>query len=241
MRAIAYIRVSTDRQEHSPKAQLERIQAYCTMHGHELVAVYQDAQTAKNLDRPQIQLALEAMAAGDAEVLVIAKLDRLMRSLRDLQDLVDISAAGGWTFASITEQFDTSTPMGRFVLNIIGAVAQMEREVIAERTRDVMCHLKSNGKRWTKDAPYGFVWESPGGELIVDTKGRATLTRDTTEFNILMSMMGMARAGVGPTKIAEAFNLRGWVNRAGRAWSRQRVHKILQQSKGALWLATDVA
>tara|TARA_B100000809_G_scaffold40008_1_gene34972 strand:+ start:2373 stop:3062 length:690 start_codon:yes stop_codon:yes gene_type:complete len=229
MRAIAYIRVSTDRQEHSPKAQLERIQAYCTMHGHELVAVYQDAQTAKNLDRPQVQLALEAMAAGDAEVLVIAKLDRLMRSLRDLQDLVDISAAGGWVFASITEQFDTSSAMGRFVLNIIGAVAQMEREVIAERTRDVMRHLKSNGKRWTKDAPYGFGWEDKA------------LIRHTTEFNILMSMMGMARAGVGPTKIAEAFNLRGWVNRAGRAWSRQRVHKILQQSKGALWLATEVA
>lgn len=218
MKAIAYIRVSTDKQEHSTGAQLERVKAYCAMMGYELAGVYEDGKSGKNLDRPQIKAALAAMAAGEAQVLVIAKLCRLLRSIRDLQDLIDASEREGWQFASVAEQFDTSTAMGRLVLNILGSVAQWEREVIAERTCAVLQHLKKNGKRWTKDAPYGFKWENN------------RLEQHYPEHLLLRRMESLRLKGEGPASIARQLNHSGFRNRLGRLWTRQRIHTILKQN-----------
>lgn len=84
-------------------------------------------------DRPQFSQALNAIGAGD--MLVIWRLDRMSRSLRHLMDINDALKGRGAFFESLTEKIDTSTAMGEFVFHILGAVAQLEREIIRERTR----------------------------------------------------------------------------------------------------------
>ena len=226
-RALAYIRVSTDKQEISPEVQTEQITAYCKMKGYNLGLEYRDDATAKTLERPNLKEALYAMSKGQAEVLVIAKLCRLTRSLGDLSALLERCEREGWTFVSVAEDFNTSSAMGRLVVNIIGSINQWEREVIAERTSVVLQHLKANGRRWTKDAPYGCHWKENGhnakGDIIYK------LEKNLVEQRTLQRIVTMRLTGHGQQAIASALNEKGWLNRAGRGWTRQRIFSILKQ------------
>src|SRR5579863_6123869 len=97
--------------------------------------VIQDAgESAKSLQRPGIGNLLEQVRADRVERIVVAKLDRLTRNVRDLSDLVELFAKHGVALVSVGETLDTSTSAGRMVVNMLGVVAQWEREAIGERT-----------------------------------------------------------------------------------------------------------
>jgi len=140
-RMIAYVRCSTEEQTRSGAglaAQRKQILSACREHGWQLVAVEADegvsAKSKKN--RPALARALEALEAGDADGLIVAKLDRLSRSVRDFCDVLDRSQRQGWVLACLDLGLDTSTPTGRFTSQIIAAVAELERELIGQRTRE---------------------------------------------------------------------------------------------------------
>jgi site-specific DNA recombinase len=150
-RVIGYIRVSTTTQAEegvSLDVQKSRIEAYAFGMGLDLVRIEVDAaQSAKTLARPALQRALAALDAGEAEGLVVLKLDRLTRSITDLAKLLEQYFASRFTLLSLGDSIDTRTAGGRMVLNILTTVSQWEREVISERTKAALTELKIQGKK----------------------------------------------------------------------------------------------
>ena len=122
-RAIAYLRVSTDKQADtgvSLDVQRQKVAAYAGLYDLDLVSIEADAgESAKSLQRPALDRAMKALEDGEADALLVVKLDRLTRSVRDLGELVDKSNREGWALLSVSEQLDTRTAAGRMVLNIL--------------------------------------------------------------------------------------------------------------------------
>ena len=146
-RAIAYIRVSTDKQQdkgHSLLAQQEKIMAYASLYDLDIIDYVIETASAKNLERDGLQGALAQIKSGKAEALIVVKLDRLTRSVSDLGYLVEtyFSKAG---LLSVSEQIDTRSASGRLVLNVLASVSQWDREAIGERTAVVKQSMKANG------------------------------------------------------------------------------------------------
>jgi site-specific DNA recombinase len=139
MRAIGYVRVSTEEQSLqgvSLSNQAQKIQAYCMAKDWELAAVIRDEGcSGKDLNRPGIQEILKGCRKRAFDVVVTMKLDRLTRSVKDLGYLVeDVFNKHGVAFSSLQDNFDTSTANGRMVMNILATLAQWERDIISERT-----------------------------------------------------------------------------------------------------------
>lgn len=159
VRAIGYIRVSTDEQAIagvSLNAQKERILAYAQLYNIQIETVFMDdGYSASSLRRPGLKEALACLEDGRADAIIVAKLDRLTRSLRDLIDLTErYFKSGEAALMSVAEQLDQRTASGRLVMNILAAVAQWERETIAERTKEALRWKRENGER-IGTIPYG--------------------------------------------------------------------------------------
>jgi site-specific DNA recombinase len=151
-RAIAYLRVSTDKQADrgvSLEAQRKKVAAYAELYDLEIVEVIEDAgASAKTMARPGLQRALAGLSEGRADALLVVKLDRLTRSVRDLGELVErYFGAGKSALLSVSEHVDTRSAAGRLVLNVLASVSQWEREEIGDRTRVAMAHMKQRGDR----------------------------------------------------------------------------------------------
>lgn len=106
--------------------------------------LYEDTASGKNARRPGLKRALKRLRPGDS--LVVWKLDRLGRSVRDLITLVSDLQARGVHFRSLTDSIDTSTPAGRFFFHVMSALAEMERELIIERTRAGLAAAREQGR-----------------------------------------------------------------------------------------------
>jgi DNA invertase Pin-like site-specific DNA recombinase len=113
------------------------------------VAVAVDAgASAKTLTgRPALDAALDAVQSGDADVLVVAKLDRLSRSVADFAALLDRAQRKGWGLVALDLGVDTTTPAGELVANVMAAVAQWERRTIGQRTREGLAAKRASGVR----------------------------------------------------------------------------------------------
>lgn len=160
-KTVAYIRVSTDKQADkgvSLDAQRAKVDAYAALYDLEVVEVVVDAGvSAKTLDRPGLGRALGMLRRGEAEALLVVKLDRLTRSVRDLGELVsDVFAPGRAALLSVSEQIDTRSAAGRLVLNVLASVSQWEREAIGERTSAAMQHKRAAGEYTGGRVRFGF-------------------------------------------------------------------------------------
>jgi site-specific DNA recombinase len=123
------------------QAQREACEAFVNSQRHEgwicLGAAYDDGGfSGATMDRPALQRLLADIAAGRVDTVVVYKIDRLTRSLADFAKIVEILDRRGASFVSVTQQFNTTTSMGRLTLNVLLSFAQFEREVIGERIRD---------------------------------------------------------------------------------------------------------
>jgi DNA invertase Pin-like site-specific DNA recombinase len=111
-------------------------------------------ESAKTLDRPGLQRALGTLKRGEADALLVVKLDRLTRSVVDLGSLVErYFAPGKAALLSVGEQIDTRSAAGRLVLNVLASVSQWEREAIAERTATAMQHKARQGEYAGRSRP----------------------------------------------------------------------------------------
>lgn len=106
--------------------------------------IYSDKVSGKKVKRPQLDALLDDLQAGD--VVVIQKLDRLGRSLSHLIELVKTFDAKGVDFISLTDNFNTTTSQGRLIFNIMGSIAEFERDLISERTKNGLAYVKSQGR-----------------------------------------------------------------------------------------------
>jgi len=221
MRAIGYIRVSTDKQADkgcSLEAQQEKIRAMAVVQGTEIADLIVDAgESAKNLKRPGMERILKLVQAGDVDKVIVAKLDRLTRSVRDLADLLEIFQRKGVSLVSVAESLDTGSAAGRLVLNIMVSVSQWEREAIGERTRDAL-QLKRSRQEYLGNAPYGF-------RLAADRKH---VEPDRGEQTILKRIRTLRQDGMSLRAIAAELNRRRLTTRQGSRWRMEYVARLLK-------------
>jgi DNA invertase Pin-like site-specific DNA recombinase len=152
VRVIGYVRVSTGEQAVNGAglaAQRDGIVNEAARRGWEVVAIHEDGgASGRTLDgRPGLSAALSAVAAGDADGLVVAKLDRLSRSLIDFAGLLERARREGWAVIALDLGVDTTTPAGELVASVMAAVAQWERRAIGERTRAALAVRCRQGVR----------------------------------------------------------------------------------------------
>ena len=164
-RCAIYTRVSTDQgleQEfNSLDAQYDAAQAYIRSQAHAGWTLtrtkYDDGGfSGGNTDRPALQRLLADIRAGKIDVIVVYKVDRLTRSLADFAKLVELFDAHDVSFVSVTQQFNTTTSMGRLTLNVLLSFAQFEREVTSERIRDKIAASKRKGLWVGGMVPLGY-------------------------------------------------------------------------------------
>ncbi|MEW6664101.1 MAG: recombinase family protein [Thermodesulfobacteriota bacterium] len=159
MIAAIYTRVSTlDQVERdSLSTQESRLRAYCEANGHTIHGLYRDeGYSAKDTNRPAIKRLFSDIKAGRIQLVLVTKLDRITRSLPDLLKLVDFFSEHSVKFVSITQNVDSSGPFGRFMRDLLGLIAQLERQVTAERVSEDMRHRALQGKWNGGVIPYGY-------------------------------------------------------------------------------------
>src|ERR1700694_1973476 len=174
VRCAIYTRVSTehglDQEFNSLDAQYEAASAYIRSQAHAgwtlIQSRYDDGgYSGGSTDRPDLQRLLEDIRARKIDVIVVYKVDRLTRSLADFAQLVELFDAHGVSFVSVTQQFNTTTSMGRLTLNVLLSFAQFEREVTSERIRDKIAASKRKGLWVGGTLPLGY--EMKDGKIAI--------------------------------------------------------------------------
>jgi DNA invertase Pin-like site-specific DNA recombinase len=174
VRCAIYTRVSTehglDQEFNSLDAQYEAASAYIKSQAHAgwtlIRSRYDDGgYSGGSTDRPDLQKLLDDIRARKIDVIVVYKVDRLTRSLADFAKLVELFDSHGVSFVSVTQQFNTTTSMGRLTLNVLLSFAQFEREVTSERIRDKIAASKRKGLWVGGNLPLGY--EMKDGKIAV--------------------------------------------------------------------------
>lgn len=223
---IAYTRVSTADQAIegvSLEAQDTRLRAWAVAQGVELVEVVTDAGiSAKTLDRPGLARVLEMLRNGEADGLVVFKLDRLTRRTVDLLMLVDeLFADGSRSLVSLSESVDTASAAGRMMLTMLGALASWERETIGERTAEALRHLKAQNVKMGRDG-YGWTY----GEAV-DDEGRRVVEPVESERAAIERAKELRAAGRSLRQIAEALTVEGHETKRGGRWHAKTVRSLI--------------
>ncbi len=220
---VGYCRVSTEEQARegvSLAVQRERVTAYAQAKGLELVEVISDeGLSGKDLRRPGLRDLLERCDRGEVGHVIVWKLDRLTRRTRHLLSLVeDVFLAKQIELHSVSESLDTSTPHGRFVLTLFGGLAQMERELIAERTRSALAFKRQQGQP-TSHPPLGF---RPNGR-------RERMIPVPEELEAVREILERWRRGQSYRAIAAQLNAEGARTKRGGRWYHSTVAKVVQR------------
>lgn len=215
--AIIYCRVSTQEQADSGlglEAQEQRCRAYAIANEWSIAGLYVDAGiSAKSIDRPQLQHALEALTPNS--VLVVLKLDRLTRSIADLQPLSEQISRAGAEWVSVQEKFDTSNATGRLMLRMILELSQWEREVIGERTSSALQQKKRRKER-LGTTPLGFTTVEK--QVVALPSEQVTVARARE----------LRHQGLSMRKIAAKLTDEGHKTKRGGRWQAETIAKILK-------------
>ncbi|WP_298016773.1 recombinase family protein [uncultured Parasphingopyxis sp.] len=165
LRCAIYTRKSTEdgleQDFNGLHAQREACEAYIASQRHEGWALHPELYddggfSGGNMERPGLVQLLADIRAGKIHVVVVYKVDRLMRSLADFAKIVEIMDGAGASFVSVTQSFNTTTSMGRLTLNVLLSFAQFEREVTGERIRDKIAASKKKGMWMGGTVPFGY-------------------------------------------------------------------------------------
>lgn len=219
MKAIGYIRVSTEEQARegiSLAHQEAKVRAYAALHDLDLVEIVRDeGVSAKSIaGRPGAQRVVDLAKAGKVDAVVIYKLDRLFRNATEALMTSSCLSKKGVGLHSVTESIDTLSAMGRFFFTIMAALAEMERNLISERTADALRHKKANGEVYNHP-PYG--WNREGDLLRINDE----------EQEVITWMQQKRAEGWGYQGIADRLNLDEVPSKTGGKWHPQTVKNII--------------
>ena len=224
MKAIGYVRVSTDDQARegiSLEHQKAKIQAYCELKDMELVDIIEDAGiSAKNLNRPGAKKVLELARKKEIGVVICYKLDRMFRSTVDALETTRRFDKWGIAFCSIQEALDTQSAMGKFFFTLTAALAEMERGIVAERTKAALAHKRAKGEKTGGDVPYGFT-------LI--EKGR--LVENEAEQKAIRLIFQLNEKGYSLRAICQELKQEGYRTKKGKTnWNPKTVMMIIRRA-----------
>lgn len=227
-KAVAYCRVSTEEQASSGislEAQATKLRALAFAQDVELSDVIVDAGiSAKTLARPGMGRLLKMVRAGEVDRVYIAKLDRMTRSIRDLVDMIELFQRKHVALMSASESLDTSSAAGRLTLNLLGVIAQWEREQTAERTSAALQHMRAGGQAYNH-CPYGFSRE---GDALVP---------DHQEQGVIARIQALRSAGLSLRQIAATLNGDGVPTKKGKRWQAKSIADTLRLNRGLEWVA----
>ena len=220
--AIAYIRVSTDKQAAegiSLAAQQSRIEQWCANNGYELAQVFIDAGiSGKRMDtRPELLKALSALKKGTA--LVTYSLSRLARSTKDALTISEMVAKKKADMVSLSEQIDTTTAAGKMMFQMMSVLAEFERNLVAERTTTALQHKKATNQKYCNQTPYGF--EAVEGRLI----------QVKQEVEVVAEIQAARSSGSTLQSIADNLNGRGIPTKTGKVWQAATIHLLLKRTQ----------
>jgi len=219
MRAALYVRVSTEEQAKegfSLDAQTERLEAHCRFKGWTVSGIYrEEGYSGRNTNRPQYRRMMEEHEQWDA--IVVLKMDRIHRNSVNFTMMMDDLRRKGKEFSSTYEKIDTSTAMGRFVMDICQRIAQLESEQIGERVKMGMAVKAKSGTGYMGSGhPYGYVYE------------RGSLTVVEHEAEVVRDVYSMHAEGMSLRSIADTLNNSLVPPKKGARWTHQSVSNILR-------------
>ena len=222
MNTVLYIRVSTDeqvREGYSIPAQKERLEAFVKSQGWTIVDCYiEEGQSAKDLTRPEIQRLISNIKSGNPkiDIVLVYRLDRLTRSVLDLYELLKLFDKHNIAFRSATEVYDTTTAMGRLFITLVAALAQWERENLAERVRIGLAEMVRQGHRPGSAEPYGYTYREDGKLAI-----------NQVEAGIVKKIFELYNSGMGIRKITRWLNDHNIPTKMNKKWADKTVITIL--------------
>ncbi len=223
MHAVGYARVSTPGQAQegiSLNAQRARIEAWCLANGSRLSVVHVDAGLSGGRadNRPALQAALTE-ACRQKGVLVVYSLSRLARSTKDAIFISDRLAKSGADLVSLSEKIDTTSATGKMVFRLLAVLAEFERDLVSERTRSAMGHLRSQGKRISGRLPFGYSLARNGIDLVSHPK----------EQRAIKIMQALRAQGCSLREIASALTTKGIHSKTRTAWTAEVIRGILRK------------
>ena len=232
LRCAVYTRKSSEegleQEFNSLHAQREACEAFIISQRHEgwscLLQLYDDGgRSGGNLERPALQLLLADIRDGKVDVVVVYKIDRLTRSLADFAKIVEIFDQKGVSFVSVTQQFNTTTSMGRLTLNVLLSFAQFEREVTGERIRDKIAASKKKGMWMGGVPPLGYAVRDR--KLVIVEREAETVRHIFRRYAALGSVRLLQQE-------LETHGITGksWTSASGRNWGGKPL------GRGALYL-----
>lgn len=216
-----YVRVSTNeqvREGYSIDTQIRLLKMYCETQGWENIKIYSDGgYSAKDTDRPQFQKLKSDIKKKRISVLLVYKLDRMTRSVRDLFDILSFLEEHNCAFKSATEQYDTTTAMGRMFIGLVGLMAQWERENLGERVAITMKQKILIDNEASGAQPFGY--------KIVDKKR----VINEEEKEVVLQMIALFKSLGSVAGVAKELNRLNIPTRTKRThWSHQTVRQVLR-------------
>jgi len=223
MKAMGYVRVSTEEQARegvSLEAQEDKINKYVDLHNLGQISIIRDGgKSGKDLNREGMQEIIALCKRKEIDHLIVYKMDRLTRRTLDLLTLVEeVFKPNNVQFHSITEKVDTSTAQGKFFLTITGAMAQMERDLVSERTKEALQYKISKGEN---------VGSPPLGFLAEDKK----LSGIDEELEIVNYIKKLKRKKLSLRQIATRLNEQEISTKRGGSWYAGTVRYILRNAR----------
>lgn len=212
MKVIGYVRISkADGQaddKHSIDAQVRAIERAATYHGWDLIGVERDnGKSGANTRRDGYQRALARLKAGDADMLVAARLDRLSRSIADFAKLLADAERQRWKVAVLDVDVNTATTNGWLVANVLALLSEWERRMIGERTRAALAGLKAEGKLGR----------------------RSPITPD-----VQRTIMRLHRNGHSASEIARRLTKQGHSTPSGKPWHHSVVARLIKREEARM-------
>ena len=224
--AVGYIRVSTDMQATdglSLDAQTSAIEQYCAMFGIKLVRIHRDVLSGAKSERPGLQAALSDLQKG-VDVLVVLKFDRLSRSIKHFCEVYErYFQSGEKELVAIRESIRLDSSLGRALVSILLVFAQMEREAIAERTREALRHMREKGYCHGK-APFGFK-KVPKG----DGSRYKVLVEDPAEQRTLAQIKEWLDLGLEIPELVRRLNADGVHPPRAKKWRNSFMYLLVQR------------
>jgi len=233
-KALAYLRVSTDRQDTSMELQEAQVRAYCTLKGLELVHVLYEPDVSgfktKLSARPEGSKIAAMIKSEGVQHVIAIKLDRIFRNAADA-----LVTAEKWDNQGVSlhilnvggQAIDTGSTTGKMFFTMLAGFAEFERNMIVDRINAALAHKKSKGERMG-NVPYGFMADKNVRNELGHTVTAAKLVENPAEMAVIERMKALRASGLSLRMVAASLNTEGYRSRRGTEWTISSVDDVLR-------------